>query len=84
MTFQHFNALSSIAQQDLVYNEGVWLMERLTGSFLIVLYQIEGFYVEIYYLRSTYEVIVIKSFTNTDLLHPYLSKINVSELVGFT
>lgn len=82
MTHQHFSALSKLSQQEVVLKEGIFIADRLCGSFLVVLYQVDTFYVEIFYLRSNYTIFLLKSFTSTDLLEPYLQHIDVVELVN--
>ena len=47
----------------------------------IALYQIDDYYVEVFYKRKTKEVGRIKTFHGTELLNPYLKYIDISEIV---
>ena len=46
----------------------------------VLLYQLRGFYVEVFYDTSTSKVCLIKSFVEPDDLEPYLHKIDISEV----
>ena len=46
----------------------------------VLLYQLSGFYVEVFYDTSTAKVSVVKSFTDVDGLEAYLYKIDISEV----
>lgn len=48
----------------------------------ILLFQIDGFYVEVYYDRSTQKADLLKSFDDMDQLEPYLRKIDVLALMN--
>lgn len=48
----------------------------------ILLFQLESFYVEVYYERKTQKVELIKSFDDMDQLDPYLRKIDVLALMN--
>ena len=47
----------------------------------IALFQVENYYVEVFYNKKTREVGRIKTFQGTDLLEPYLKHIDVSEII---
>ena len=49
----------------------------------ILLFQLESFYVEVYYERKTQKVELIKSFDDMDQLDPYLRKIDVLALMNW-
>jgi hypothetical protein len=57
---------------------GVHLVSRPGLFCTIALFQVENFYVEIYYNKKTNEVGRVKTFYGTDLLDPYLKYIDIS------
>jgi DNA-binding LytR/AlgR family response regulator len=81
MTLQHFSLLGIREQEEKVLDEGVYLSSRLTETDTILFFQIDSFYVEVYYRNGKDEVSYIKSFETTDELDPYLERINISMLV---
>jgi hypothetical protein len=61
---------------------GVYIASR-RGLFCgIALFQVEDYYVEIFYNKKTNEVGRVKTFHGTELLEPYLKHIDISEICG--
>ena len=60
----------------------IFLEEREDGPFRIMLYQLEGFYVEVYFFKRYNKVAFFKAFSNTADLQPYLQQIDVAELLN--
>jgi hypothetical protein len=81
MTLFEFRVLSDEDQIDLLYQEAVYIGKRKEGRATAVLYQLEGFYVEVYYQKYRRHVSRIIGFTSTIPLDPYLEQINVEDLV---
>jgi len=79
MELKHFQALSQVTQRELMMKKGVLLAERKLTEFTIFLYQLDGFYAELYYHPQTNEVAWVKTFTSTSELEPYLSSIEIPE-----
>ena len=61
-------------------NNGTFLFDRKAVGIKVLLYQLSGFYVEVFYDTVTAKVCLIKSFTETDDLEAYLYKIDISEV----
>ncbi|MEI6948788.1 hypothetical protein V9K67_16475 [Paraflavisolibacter sp. H34] len=80
MDLNHFHALSQEGQKETVLKRAVFLSERKTDYFTIMLYQLDGFYIEVFTQKSDHSIVWIKSFTSTESLTPYLSQINLSNL----
>jgi hypothetical protein len=59
---------------------GVHIADRPGLFCSIALFQVDDFYVEIYYNKKTNEVGRVKTFYGTDLLDPYLKYIDISEI----
>lgn len=77
-----FHSLSEKEQLDTLEEKGVLIAER-NGAFFysIKLYQIDGFYVELYFHTHFNVVVNINCFSNTDCLDPYLENIDVDALI---
>ena len=82
MTLHHFNALDQDKQRWWVLERGVYLSNRKTDDFTVFLFQLDGFYIEIFFHNENDEVYLIKSFANTDELEPYLEEINLFQLLN--
>lgn len=82
MRLSVFRNLSPQDQHDWVAREGVLLWERQSKNFRIYLYQLEGFYVELFFFKESGEFATIKPFDNMDELSPYLAEIDVGHLLG--
>jgi hypothetical protein len=82
MTLQQFRAASCEAQEKLVKQKGVFLMERKSLGVSVLLFQLNGFYVEVFYNTTTATVSFIKSFNDMDGIEAYLDKINISEVMA--
>lgn len=83
MTFEQFKALPKDIQRNVVKHCGVFLFGRQGVGVNVMLYQVEGFYVEIYFDDKMSEATRIKSFDDTVYLEPYLRRVDVSELQPF-
>jgi hypothetical protein len=81
MTLFEFKALPRSSQIDAICDCGVRLAAREELEYNITLYQIEDFYVEIFYDRQLKQISYIKASNNTILLEPYLDSINIGELL---
>jgi hypothetical protein len=81
MTLFDFQVLPQPEQIDFLYREGVYIGKRRQDTYTLVLYQVEGFYVEIWYLHYRKWIERLYCFRSTALLDPYLELINVEHLV---
>ena len=82
MTMYQFNCLDEVRQIELLWSAGVLIGARQEGFHKILLYQIDGFYVEVFYQYFQGKMVKIKSFSHTDQLDPYLKSINISSLLS--
>ena len=82
MTQQHFSALPLQMQTAVVKRQGVFLCERTSKNIVVYLFQLDAFYVEVFYDRDVARVILINNFYNTDLLRPYLEQIDLLKLLS--
>ena len=81
MKSYEFESLALKRQLDLLYQEGVYIGKKVSVLEAAVLYQLGAFYVEIHYIEYRRQVQWIHCFESTELLDPYLEKMNVADLV---
>jgi hypothetical protein len=82
MTLLQFRAASCEMQERLVKRRGVFLMERKSLGVSVLLFQLDGFYVEVFYNSAMATVNFIKSFNDMDGIEAYLSSVDISELLA--
>jgi len=79
MKFYHFLALDNETKTNAVW-DGILLSDRLDGDIYILLYELGGFYVEVYYSMSINRMVRLRPFKITSNLSPYLDQISIGEL----
>ena len=80
MTLYDFNGLDVQDQADSLCEHGVFLSERQNDRYIILLYQIDGFYIEVYFNKGKGKIVRFRSFLSPDQLFQYLKKINIDAL----
>ncbi len=80
MTVEDFCELHEIEQEELVFNEGVFLGNFVEAEAISDVYQLFNFYVSFSYILATHERAIIKAFTNPSQL-PMLDDIDISGLI---
>lgn len=69
-------------QQAFVLEQyGVCISARDHKNDKLLLYQVDAFYVEVYFDPSTQSIKKFKSFASTDELEPYLNNINLKDVI---
>jgi hypothetical protein len=81
MTIKEFTVLDFEDQIDTAWNS-VFLDVIAVGGHNNLLFDMGGFYVELYYGPSINEIIGLKPFKATDHLMPYLDQITIGELAN--
>jgi hypothetical protein len=81
MTLAQFNKLKIEEQQKAVLINGVFLGERKDPPLRMMLYGMESFYVEVFFLSRYNKVAWFNGFQSTKKLEPYLQKIDVSSIL---
>ena len=77
MTLYEFNALDRMEQAESIW-DGVFLGDRKDSEHRILLYQIDDFYVEVFYHIQYNTIRRFRSFSSTDQLDPYLNQIDLT------
>lgn len=78
MTLNTFTNLDESRQAEILLDRGIFLTERLYKNFTIFLYQVDNFYVEIYYNLRYNTTQGMRGFEDDDALDPYLDSIDIS------
>ena len=81
MTLQNFRALTQNKQNKKLLTEGVCIADRKTAEIQALLFQIEGFYVEVFFNEQGDEVLFSSSFEDVAELDPYLQGIDLSQVL---
>lgn len=61
---------------------GVFLLERKSLGISVFLFQLDGFYVEVFYNTATSRTSFIKSFNDMDGIEAYLQSIDISDVMA--
>jgi hypothetical protein len=80
MSLYLFNVLSENEQAETLWEIGVYLTEREDRLFKYALYQIDNFYVEVWYHKEFNAIQRLRSFSSTIQLEPYLKRIDIVEI----
>ena len=81
MNLLEFKLLSLDEKISQLYEHGVYIGKCKRQGNSVLLYQLENFYVEVFYTKHRCYVSRLHCFTSTALLDPYLDEIDVDHLV---
>jgi hypothetical protein len=79
MTLYQFKKLNEERQAEIFCEQGVYLACRYYHSEIISLWQVEDFYVELFYDQIEENILRLRSFQSPIPLEPYLKQIDVSQ-----
>lgn len=82
MTDRNYTTTTDIERARVLWEKGVFLAERTIGYHKLMLYQLHDIYVEVCWHTHFNVAMRAKTFTDTDLLEPYLDKISLDDLFG--
>jgi hypothetical protein len=74
-----FLELSEKEQFDLLHTDGVHVGKRKIEKQTVILFQLYGFYVEVFYRQYRKVVDHVRTSESTDILQPYLHQIHVRD-----
>jgi hypothetical protein len=80
MKLSEFNLLDEIKQAEVLLQFGALIAERVYKNFTIFLYQVNQFYVEVYYHNTFNMIQGFRGFESTNALEPYLEDIDITSL----
>ena len=82
MTLSEFKVADRSLQYDIICDHGIRLISRDFSDYSVILYQVEGFYVEVVYEGLEGRIGIFRAFNTTLLLDPYLEQIDISFLTN--
>jgi hypothetical protein len=80
MTLTNYNTLPQEQKYFFLLENGVQIDLLQLKEFVLILFQINGFYVEVKYSLNKNMVVGEKAFTDMALLDPYLEQIDIFEI----
>lgn len=80
MTLCEYNYLDQAEQFEALYDHGIHISDRADDDYCIILFQLDSFYIELYFHIEHNSLKKFRSFSNVDLIKPYLEQIDLSEL----
>lgn len=75
-----YRELTGDRQFEILHRDGVYVGKRKVGRQTVVLFQLYGFYVEVFYKQYRKQIDHTVSTDNADILLPYIDQINVRGL----
>ena len=81
MTVQDFQLLPQQEQVEILCKDGIYIGKHKDANSIILLYQVDAFYVEVFYRKYRSHIKLLHCFESTEYLDPYLEQINVEDLV---
>jgi len=80
LSLGEFKELPAEFQFDILHKHGVYVGKRKEREQTIVLFQLHGFYVEVFYKQYRKTVDRIVTSESAEILSPYLNQIDVRDL----
>jgi hypothetical protein len=75
-----FNELMENHKVDLLHRDGVYVGKRKTGNRTTVLFQLYGFYVEVFYKQYRKQIDKLVTTDNPSVLHHYIDQVKIKGL----
>jgi hypothetical protein len=80
LSLTEFMDLPQELQFNVLHKHGVYVGKRKIAHQTVVLFQLHGFYVEVYYKQYRKIIDHIVTSDSTEILQPYLDQINIRDL----
>ncbi len=81
MNFYEFRMLDKNEQIDLLYKDGIYIGKLKEGRLVVVLYQLDSYYIKVFYQKYRCYVSRLYCFTSIVLLDPFLDQVNLHGVV---
>lgn len=81
MTIEKFNKLPIEEQQKAVLESGIFLAERKDAPLRMMLYDMNSFYAEVFFLSRNNKAAWFNAFDCIEKLDPYLARISISSVL---
>ena len=79
LSLTEFMDLPQEIQFEVLHKHGVYVGKRKLDKRSVVLFQLHGFYVEVYYKQYRKIIDHLITSNSTDILQPYLDQINIKD-----
>lgn len=80
LSLSEFMDLPQELQFEVLHKHGVYVGKRKIDKQTVVLFQLHGFYVEVFYKQYRKVIDHLITSDSTDILQPYLDQINIRDL----
>lgn len=80
LSLAEFSSLPEELQFKLLHQHGVYVGKRKLNGQPVVLFQLHGFYVEVFYLQYRKTIDHIVTSDHADILQPYIDQVDVRDL----
>ncbi|HEX8313401.1 MAG TPA: hypothetical protein VF609_00330 [Flavisolibacter sp.] len=80
MTFSKFCSATQFVQKTVITFHGVLLMERRAGNLNAMLYQVDDFYVEVFFKDNSSSIFLLKCYADTSGIEAYLHLIDIGDV----
>ena len=80
LSLTEFMDLPQELQFEVLHKHGVYVGKRKIDKQSVVLFQLHGFYVEVYYKQYRKIIDHVITSNSIDILQPYLDQINIRDL----
>lgn len=77
----HFIQMQREEQEEILYRKGVYIGKQRKAEQVAILFQLEGFYVEVHYKEYRQYIDRIKVTSNPDIIDQYLEPFDMGELM---
>ena len=78
MGIYEYNLLDTDSQATVLWDKGVFMMNRFEAEYSINLYSLYDFYVEVWYESEENAIHKFRTFKNPGPLEPYLDRIDLN------
>jgi hypothetical protein len=82
MRFEDFILLTKSEKSDYLYKHGCFIGKRSSEGVTTVLYQVDAFYVEIFYLKYRQHIFSIRCSDNVQILDNYLEQVDINDAIN--
>lgn len=82
LSLKEFIDLPQELQFEMLHRHGVYVGKRKINKQAVVLFQLHGFYVEVFYKQYRKTIDRLITSEDTEILQPYLEQISIRDLGG--
>lgn len=75
-----YRELTQGQQLNLLHRDGVYVGKRKLANQAVVLFQLYGFYVEVFYKQYRRQIDHTTATTDVNIVQPYIDQINIKDI----